>query len=136
MASVQVPVKNGFHVTLVHFDKLTDEDADVVEIMLGDLSEMIKTKPTGVYGIRIQVGPRRNIPAIRVQSQWIEDVRSWLVHKFGEYGILFSNNYNAFTPHVTRPTISMAPTTLVGFEPWIELHNKSGKTPFVGFEVG
>lgn len=136
MASIQVPIEGEFHVTLIHFDKLSNDDANVVEVLLEELVGLVQSPPSGVYGVRIRVGPRNNVPAIRVQSQWIEDVRGWFVEKLEQYDIPYSKNYNAFIPHVTKPTFKQAPTTIVRFLPWVELHNKSGAVPFVGVEIG
>lgn len=123
MAHIQIPLRDSGHITLFHFDKLTDEHRSAISKSILELVTANRGRPvTARYGRYTMMGPRRNIPAQLVISDAIMGIREGLERRLEAKWVPWSSNYD-FTPHHSRPGL-IAEGQEVKLLPYIDFIDK------------
>ena len=122
MPYIGVGIEDGLHTTIIHFDKLEGDDLEAVLALMDELQKMLVNPPYGIVGDRCMMGPRKNVPAIRVnKAEWFTDVYAWLATALDRIGVPYSKNHD-YKPHVSKYTSKYTTRSMIPYLPWINLH--------------
>lgn len=121
------------HLTLVHFDELTDEDRKGVFEVMSEIVAMVKNPPVGTYGRQAMMGRYGNVKAVMVNSPYLVFLRGEITKRLEARRVPYSTTFG-FTPHVSKPTVAMNEGSKVYFAMWIDLviHKEVASTFLLG----
>jgi len=123
MAHIGIDIGEAHHLTLVHFETMTEEKYDKIFDILIRISAKVTKHPTGKFGKREVMGRYKNVQARLVHSPYIEFLRNAIVKDLDAAGITYSKGFD-FTPHVSKPIDKWFDGGPVPFAEWMDLQWK------------
>lgn len=127
MSHIELRVGIEHHLTLLHFEQMDDEKYARIEAVLTEIQKKVKRGPTGTFEGIEMFGRFRNVRGINIHSPYVVALQAEIQRLCAERGILFSNDYGPFHPHVSKPLDSFVPGSPVPFADFISLSWSKGK---------
>lgn len=135
MASIQIPVHGGTHVTLVHMENMDHDKARAVYQVMSQIVALVNHPPTGSFAERRMMGRFKNVKAIMVESPYLHELRKKVVELLFASDVHPSQTFGGYKPHVSKPYDEWMHGDMVPFEPWAEFHWSKLDAP-VSFGLG